>query len=126
MHEFFSLSDEQLMELFSLKFRYVIETFGSRDIHFCWIDIPPIVSQMRDCPNEISSGKIFEVFRKMGWSFTTIDVVILASRFVPFSLIWPTVAYPIIYSPQCSTLAEVDLELQDVDGKALVCRTCEM
>ncbi|GLJ30517.1 hypothetical protein SUGI_0604090 [Cryptomeria japonica] len=121
-----SLSDEQLMELFSLKFKSVIESFGSRDIHFCWIDIPPLVSQMRDSPNEISQGKIFEVFRKMGWSFTAVDVVILASRFVPFSLIWPTIAYPMVSSPQCSALAEVDLDLEDIDGKALVCRTCEV
>ncbi|XP_057836298.2 uncharacterized protein LOC131046555 [Cryptomeria japonica] len=121
-----SLSDEQLMELFSLKFRSVIESFGSRDIHFCWIDIPPLVSQMRGCPNEISQGKIFQVFRKMGWSFTAVDVVILASRFVPFSLIWPTIAYPMVSSPQCSALAEVDLELEDIGGKALVCRTCEV
>ncbi|KAH9310357.1 hypothetical protein KI387_025392 [Taxus chinensis] len=121
-----ALSDEGLMEFFSSKFRSVNESFGSRDIHFCWIDIPPPFSQTRNCGDEISRGTISEAFKKMGWSFTSVDVVILASRLVPFSLIWPTIAYPRVSPTQCSTLAEVDLELEDVDGKSLVCRTCEV
>lgn len=126
-----SVSCEGLLKSFSGKFKSVNESFGSRDIHVCWVDIAPIVSvsvSSQGCrrDHEISEQAVLDVFRRMGWGFASVDTVILGSKLVPFSLIWPTIAYPSVNLTQRSSSAEVILELEDIDGNALFCKACEV
>lgn len=85
--------EEDPWEQFCMKLRSVKKEFESRDVHLCWIDIPPIFPAQELILCEINPEQVIEGFKTMQWSFQTMDALLVASKLVPFQLIWPAIVY---------------------------------
>ncbi|KAH9310374.1 hypothetical protein KI387_025409, partial [Taxus chinensis] len=120
--------EEDLWDFFCMKLRSVKEEFKSRDIHCCWIDIPPIYPAQEVIECEINPEQVIEAFKTMQWSFQTMDTLIVASLSVPFQLIWPTIVYSSNMFPplRFRNCGEVFLEVKGIDGKPVRGRVCKV
>ncbi|GLJ44886.1 hypothetical protein SUGI_0944820 [Cryptomeria japonica] len=115
-------------EQFCMKLRSAKREFESRDVHFCWIDIPPIFPAQEVIACEINPEQVIEAFKTMHWSFQTMDALLVASKLVPFQLIWPAIVYSSNMFPSVpsKTCGEVFLEIKGIDGKPVRGRVCKV
>ncbi|KAJ8773210.1 hypothetical protein K2173_028387 [Erythroxylum novogranatense] len=115
-------------------FENVGQAFASRDIHFTWVDVKSEIDSNQDrgdcCQFDPGLRCFQSVITDLGWGFCSSDCVVLGSVFVPFGLIYPKIGIsPKLFDvSDCSKRihAQLNLEIQDVSGKPLECKFCDL
>ncbi|KAK1411744.1 hypothetical protein QVD17_32443 [Tagetes erecta] len=111
-------------------FTAVNDTFNSKDIHFCWVDVR---SHAQECEiNESDQHSVFirNEISKFGWGFCSAQFIILGSALVSFGLIYPNIGVSSKLLDSCRLhnriRGQLKLEILDVTGKPLECKCCDL
>ncbi|URE08632.1 hypothetical protein MUK42_23832 [Musa troglodytarum] len=113
---------KRLLECFGL----VKERLAFCDIHLSWVD----VNFDYHCERDVSGSEFFERgIRELGWGFCSTDAIVLGSALVPFGLVFPYVGCALGFAADSGLdkgTSELVLEIIDVYGKPLECKSCEL
>ncbi|KAK3014956.1 hypothetical protein RJ639_008116 [Escallonia herrerae] len=130
----------RLKDRFRDLFGVVHDVFFSRDIHFSWVDVNycKLESSCSDGiveTDESVEQLVFfgEAVRGLGWGFSSTNAIVLGSAVVPFGLIYPTIGAGthglnfLNYSKRNKSVsAQLSLEIEDVSGRPLECKCCDL
>ncbi|KAK3010397.1 hypothetical protein RJ639_012884 [Escallonia herrerae] len=130
----------RLKDRFRDLFRVVNDPFFSRDIHFSWVavnycELESSCSDGIDETDESVEQLVFfgEAVRGLGWGFSSTNAIVLGSAVIPFGLIYPTIGAGthglnfLHYSKRNKSVsAQLILEIEDVSGRPLECKCCDL
>ncbi|XVF12603.1 hypothetical protein REPUB_Repub08aG0133200 [Reevesia pubescens] len=114
-------------------FESVNDTFVSKDIHCCWVDVKFELCKSKDC-DKLEFGFFDSGIRSLGWGFCSTDSIVLGSAIVPFGLIYPKIGVSSNFFSGFNfnedsgrrRNAQLRLEILDANGKPLECKCCEL
>lgn len=120
-------SKEDLVKTLVEQLKGVGKTLISHGIHLCWINVEQLSWNSSDESRTSAAGeaKLSELasqqlatrcrFAELGWSFWNLEFLMSSSASLPFSLAWPSVAFPAVRLPcrETFTSADVTLEVED-------------
>ncbi|XP_078175276.1 LIM domain protein [Carex rostrata] len=116
----------EFAEKFLQIFYPVKERLDSRDITLCWVKVDFEI----ESDNEMTGSNWVEaVFKEQHWSFSSTDTIVLGSSIIPVGLIFPFIGCSIGHMHgrnSTSAPMELILEISDVKGKPLECKSCEI
>ncbi|MCO5583671.1 hypothetical protein L7F22_037584 [Adiantum nelumboides] len=136
--QFFSVNSvicqAELQALFSSTFRKVHGSFSASNIHLCWVDVPTNISTVDNGREVVCSDRMFQrnpfnfMLSNIGWSFTSLDVLVTGLRMVAFSILWQGLAHPWfqISCMPASKVYNVCIQVKDVNKHLLKASLCKV
>ncbi|RRT49682.1 hypothetical protein B296_00052225 [Ensete ventricosum] len=121
-----AMRSDAFLQRFLECFGLVKERLASCDIHLSWVD----VNFDYHCERDVSGSEFFERgIRELGWGFCSTDAIVLGSALVPFGLVFPCIGCAMGFAADRRLnrgTSELVLEIVDVYGKPLECKSCEL
>ncbi|CAL9763090.1 unnamed protein product [Musa acuminata subsp. burmannicoides] len=121
-----AMSSDAFLKRFLECFGLVKERLAFCDIHLSWVD----VNFDHHCERDVSGSEFFERgVRELGWGFCSTDAIVLGSALVPFGLVFPYIGCAMGFAADSGLnkgTSELVLEIVDVYGEPLECKSCEL
>ncbi|KAI5059664.1 hypothetical protein GOP47_0025983 [Adiantum capillus-veneris] len=128
------VSQVDMQALFSSTFRKVYGSFSASNIHLCWVDVPSTITTVDHGREIVCSDRIFQrnrfnfMLSNLGWSLTSLDVLITGLRMIAFSVLWQGLAHPWfqITCKPASKVYNMCIQVKDVNKKLLRASLCKV
>jgi len=103
-------------------------SFTSREIHCTWISIGgQSIGENPSLKAREASSLLWTAVRRLGWGFCSLNLLLLGSALVPFTLVYPMIGVSLGWcSRDVGVGRQLSLLILDVNGSPIEYNCCDL